>query len=134
MEFRKEGPHFAIRLERGEKLMATLNAFLAERGIIGGYFQAIGAVKNAKIGYFESGKKDYSWKTFQEEMELVSLIGTVSETGAHAHIVIGDAAHACHGGHLLEAEVSITVELFLTELKKIRRKGDSATGLKFMEL
>ncbi|HLC48020.1 MAG TPA: PPC domain-containing DNA-binding protein [Candidatus Norongarragalinales archaeon] len=134
MEFRKEGAHFVVRMEKGEKIVEGLNKFLEEKQVKGGFFQAVGAVKNTLIGFFESDRKDYTWKSFPEEMELVSLLGTITETGVHAHILVCDSDFACHGGHLMEAEVAITVELFLTELKKIRRKEDHATGLKLMEL
>ena len=66
--------------------------------------------------------------------EIISLMGSISETGAHAHISVSGKDFVGHSGHLKEAEVTITVELFLTELKKIRRKEDLETGLKLMEL
>ncbi len=134
MEFRKEGSVFVIMLKKGEKLMETLNRFVEEKQIKGGFFQAVGAVKGVEIGYYDHNKHEYDWKTMEGEHELLSLLGTVSETGVHAHIVVSDETYSCIGGHLKEAEISATLELFLTELKKIRRKQDAETGLKLMEL
>ncbi|MFH0971994.1 MAG: PPC domain-containing DNA-binding protein [Candidatus Micrarchaeota archaeon] len=134
MEFRKEGQRFAIRLQEGEKVMETLSNFLAEKRIFGGYLQGIGAVSEAEIGYFGMGSKSYLWKSFHEDMEVVSMQGSITETGLHAHIVLADKNFHTYGGHLKEATVGATLEVFLTEMKKIRRKEDKGTGLKLMEL
>jgi uncharacterized protein len=134
MEFRKEAAHFVIRLEKGEKIMETLNLFLSERQIKGGFFQGIGGVSDAEIGYFDLEKRQYLWKVLKSPMEVVSFMGSISETGIHAHICLADSNFILHGGHLKEATVSLTLEVFLTEMKKIRKKDDPQTGLKLMEL
>ncbi|MEK6843665.1 MAG: PPC domain-containing DNA-binding protein [Candidatus Micrarchaeota archaeon] len=134
MEFRKENQNFVLRLEKGEKVMETLNSFLSEKQIVGGKIQGIGGIKNAELGFFHASKKDYEWKTFKEDVELISFLGTVSQTGLHAHVVISDDKFNAFGGHLKEAIVSVTVELFLSEMKKIRRKDAPEFNLKFMEL
>ncbi len=134
MESRKEGQHTVLRLWKGEKVIETLSNFLNEKRIFGGFFQAIGAVSFAEIGYFETGSRNYLWKKFDEDMEVVSMLGSITELGPHIHIVLADRHFSCHGGHLREATVGATLEVFLTEMKKIRRKEDKETGLKLMEI
>ncbi|MFH1257920.1 MAG: PPC domain-containing DNA-binding protein [Candidatus Micrarchaeota archaeon] len=134
MEFRKENQHFVIRLEKGEKVVETLNNFVSEKSILGGFFQAIGAVSAAEIGYYDLERKSYLWKSFHEEMEVVSMMGSITETGIHAHVVLADKTFHTYGGHLKEATVAATLEVFLTEMKKIRRKEHPEVGLKLMEL
>ncbi len=134
MEFRKEGDTYIMRLARGEKLMETLASFLSDKGIKGGRLQAIGAVHDLTIGYYHVESKTYSWKTIAEDVEVVSLLGTISETGLHAHGVFSDETFRAWGGHVKEATVSGTLELFLREHQKLRRKPDAATGLNLLEI
>lgn len=134
MEFRKEGPHLVIRLEKGENVVEKLNNFLSEKRIMGGFFQGIGAVSEAEIGWYDAPNKKYDWKKLTGDMEVISLMGSITELGIHAHIVLADNSFAIHGGHLKEAVTGSTLEIFLTELKKIRKKDDPKTGLKLMEL
>jgi uncharacterized protein len=134
MEFRKEGQHFVIRLQKGEKVLETINSFLEEKQIRGGFIQGIGAVSSAEVGYYEMEKKQYLWESYNEDMEVISLMGSITELGPHLHIVLSDKQFKLHGGHLKEATVAATLEIFLTEMKKIRRKEDTNSGLKLMEL
>ena len=134
MESRKENSHFVIRLQKGESVQETLSSFVSEKGIMGGFFQAIGAVSSAEIGYYDLESKTYLWKSFHEDMEVVSMMGSITETGIHAHVVLAGKDFHAYGGHLKEATVAATLEIFLTELKKIRRKEDKQSGLKLMEL
>ncbi|MBU1197098.1 DUF296 domain-containing protein [Candidatus Micrarchaeota archaeon] len=134
MEMRKESNHFVIRLTRGEKLFESMQSFFEQTGVKGGRVQGIGAVDEITLGRYVLETKGYVWGTWQGEFEVVSLQGTISETGLHAHAVISDHSFQCFGGHVKEARVSATLELFVTELKKIRREMDSEVGLKLLEL
>ena len=134
MEFRKEGDTFIIRLARGEKLLESLTAFLERTGIRGGKLQAIGAVDELTLGFYHVDSKSYDWKTFREDLEVASLLGTVSETGLHAHGVFSNSKFEAFGGHVKEARVSGTLEIFLREHKKLRRKEDPVTGIKVLEI
>jgi uncharacterized protein len=135
MEFRKDGDTYIIRLGRGEKLFESMQKFFDQTGVKGGEIQAIGGVDEITLGFFHLDKQDYAWKTFAgNDLELLSLLGTVSEAGLHAHAVVANEEYMCFGGHVREARVSATMEIFLREHKKIRRQPDKATGLKLMEL
>ncbi len=134
MEFRKDGDGYVLALYRGEELFGVMHEFLERTGIKGGEFQAVGAVDQVTLGFFHVDKKEYDWKTFQEELEVVSLLGTITETGLHAHGVFSDAQFRAWGGHVKEARVSVTMEIFLKEHKKIRRRDDPKSGLKLVEL
>jgi uncharacterized protein len=134
MESRKEGDSFVIRLGRGERLAAALAEFLANTGIKGGKMQAIGAVDEVILGYYDIASREYTWKTVGEELEVASLLGSVTEAGLHAHGVFSDRQFRCYGGHVKDARVSATLEIFLREHKKIRRMEDKPTGLQLMEL
>ncbi len=134
MEFRKDADTYAIRLSRGERLFESMQRFFEQTGVKGGELQAVGAVDEVTLGWYDVEKREYTWKTLGEELEVASLLGSVTETGLHAHGVFSDKEFRCYGGHVKEARVSATLEVFLREHKKIRRQEDKATGLKLMEL
>jgi hypothetical protein len=53
----------------------------------------------------------------------------------HAHIVIGDSRFSSWTGHLKEAVVSPTCEIFLTKLDTaISRKKDEKTSLNLLDI
>ncbi|MFH1106771.1 MAG: PPC domain-containing DNA-binding protein [Candidatus Micrarchaeota archaeon] len=134
MEFRKDAESYAIRLARGERLFESMQKFFEQTGVKGGELQAIGAVDEVTLGWYDVGKVEYVWKTVGEELEVASLLGTVTEAGLHAHGVFSDRGFRCFGGHVKDLRVSATLEIFLREQRKIRRQEDKATGLKLMEL
>ena len=94
----------------------------------------IGQLKNAQLGYFK-GKGDYSPKTFDRPLEILSLTGNIlrqeDEYLPHLHAVLGDENKNTVGGHFIDGEISITGEIVLlkTDLK-INRKLNEETGLK----
>ena len=134
MEFRKENERFVIKFDCGEKIIASLSKFLERTQIKGGFFFGIGAISGVEFKSFSLKTKKYRSMKKKGELEIVSLSGIISELGAHVHICVADEKGKCFGGHLNEATVSVTAEIILTEMKKIRRKYDKKTGLNLLEL
>lgn len=141
MKAHKHQNGFVIRLEKDEKVLATLAGFCAERGVQSGSFQAIGAVKNAEIGYYSLEKREYFFKTLPEDREVASMFGNVTLVDGkpfiHAHAVLSsmDDALTCAGGHVKEAEVAVTLEVFLTTFDvAVCRELDDSVGLKLLNL
>lgn len=63
--------------------------------------------------------------------EIVSLVGTVSNSGAHFHISVADSSGGVVGGHLLdENTIYTTAEIVLVELPELsfERRPDPQTG------
>lgn len=57
-------------------------------------------------------------KSYEQDLEIVSLIGTISKGQAHIHIAASDDKASVIGGHLLDGSiVNTTVELVLGELE-----------------
>jgi predicted DNA-binding protein with PD1-like motif len=125
---------YIVRLDAGEKIVETLKA-LCERDAIGaGFFSGLGAVDEAEIGHFDPASNDYTWIRLSGPYEIVSLYGNITTVEGkpfiHAHIALGDNTFAVRGGHLKEAEVSVTCEITLTRFRDdIGRTKDAATGL-----
>ncbi len=122
-------------------MIESLSAFCEKRGIKGAVFNAIGAVKNTEIGYYNLTKREYFFKKIEDEREVASMTGNVAEAEGklviHAHAVLSamDDTLSCVGAHIKEAEVAVTLEVFLTPLSvPLSRAYDEETGLKLLQL
>jgi len=141
MKVRDTETGFLIKLERGEKVIATLQDFCARRGIKGGFLWGLGAIKNTDIGYYDLGKREYFFKNFPEDREVASMQGNIALVdGApfiHLHAVLSamDEGLSCVGAHIKEAEVAVTLEVYLTPFAvPLSRQFDDETGLKLLNL
>lgn len=130
-----------IRLERNERVLASLVDFCTRRGIQSATFTAIGAVKNAEIGYYSLEKREYFFKTISEDREVASMNGNVSlvdgKPFVHAHAVLSacDESLSTIGGHVKECEVAVTLEIFLTPLGSVvARAMHEEVGLKLLDI
>ena len=141
MKSKKTENGYVLVLERGEKVIATMTDFCVKEGIQSGFFQAIGAIKNTEIGYYSLEKKEYFFKVFPEDREVASMTGNIAlvenKPFMHAHAVLSasDQGLTCVGGHVKEAEVAVTLEVFLTPLTSaLERKHDDQIGLKLLNV
>jgi len=139
MRYRKTQSAYVIRLEKGEKVVERLLELCAKERVGAGYFSGLGAVSEAELGYFNLEKKEYSWQKFSGQFEITSFQGNISEMSGksyiHAHIVIGDSEFSSWSGHIKEAVVGPTCEIFLTKLDTaISRKKDKETGLNLLDI
>ncbi|OGD83875.1 hypothetical protein A3A54_01865 [Candidatus Curtissbacteria bacterium RIFCSPLOWO2_01_FULL_39_62] len=138
MQFTETNNRYLIRLEKGEEIIKSLTAFCSQNTIKSGELWAIGAVLSAEIGFYHLDKKNYSFKQFNTPHEIASLIGNVALVDGkpflHIHTVLADENFACVGGHLKEATVGATCEVYLTNLDtEINRKFDEEIGLKLLD-
>lgn len=130
---------WVLVLDRGEEVVATVTDFLAEKGIRGGLLRGIGGLKNVTIAWYDLEKQEYVKRTFEENMELGNLTGTIGTVDGkpflHAHATVSGAELIAFSGHLVRAEVGVTAELFLhfcdEELPRIR---DEEVGLNLFRL
>ena len=131
------GCSYVIVLDKWEKVTDSLRNFAREHGISSGFFFGIGAVKDPKIGYYDVFTKEYVEKTLSGEFEVISLVGniTLDEDGnviVHAHISLGDNQYRVYGGHLIQALVSVTLELLFIPTIALKRVFDEKTQLKLI--
>jgi uncharacterized protein len=133
------GSTYVVRLDAGERIVETLKALCERDAIGGGYFHGLGAVGEAEIGHFDPAASAYTWLKVPGPSEIVSLYGNISTVDCrpfiHAHIALGDKTYGVRGGHLKEAEVSVTCEITLIRFRDdIARKKDAANGLSKLSL
>jgi predicted DNA-binding protein with PD1-like motif len=130
---------FALIFDTEDEVISGLKAFAAAQGLAASHFTAIGAFKDALLGYFDWEKKEYEKIPIREQVEVLSLVGDVTlkdgKPSIHAHAVVGKRDGTAHGGHLLEAHVRPTLEVILTESPEhLTRHFDKESGLALIRL
>ena len=126
---------FAFRLKPNQDLKKELKKFIISNNIEAGYIlTCVGSLKKAALRLAE---EDVT-KTFDEKFEIVSLVGTLSQDGIHAHISLsGFKDGNVIGGHLKEGcIIYTTAEIIIAKSKKFifSRKFNEQTGFKELEV
>jgi predicted DNA-binding protein with PD1-like motif len=119
---------YALRLSPGEDIKLALKAFTAEKQIkAGAILTCVGSLSKAALRYAKKPKAEL----ITGDMEILSLVGTLSPDGPHLHLTVGDADGNTRGGHVMDGcIVRTTCELVIGALAGIHftREHDPATG------
>ncbi len=137
--FKQDGDRFVVSIDNHRNLVETLSAFCQEQGIIAGEVSGIGAVNSATLRFLNPATKAYVDKTFDEQMEISSLTGNISEKDGnaylHLHANFGREDYTVVGGHLLETTINGACEVFVRRYNcKVGRHFDEETGLNLYTL
>jgi len=130
---------FAVILETGDEVMASLKAFATEQGLTAASFTAIGAFSEAELAFFEWDSKEYLPIPVREQVEVASMSGDVvidhdGKPAVHVHAVLSKRDGSAVAGHVKSGIVRPTLELILTESPThLRKKHDPETGLAFID-
>ncbi len=124
------------RLAKGEDLLMALERLAQEHGITLGEVTAIGAVSQARIGYYHQEERKYYFLDLARPLEILSLIGNISvkdgKPMVHAHVTLGDSEGRAFGGHLAEGTLVFACEFAILEHQSaisLVRQMDETTGL-----
>ncbi len=125
---------YAVIMQTGDDVMASLNQFIAKEGVETASFTAIGAFSRATVGYFDWQTKKYKKIPVDEQVEVLSLIGDVAmsegKPAVHAHAVLGKSDGSVVGGHLLDAQVRPTLEIVLVQPPSyLKKRKDPESGI-----
>ena len=128
----------AVRLDKGEEIVTSLRKVCEQYGVTCAKIDGIGAVSGAKVGMFDTATKQYSETVLEQFLEVTALCGNVSQQNGscylHLHITLADGQGNAFGGHLKEAYIGATGEIFITLLDgKINRRTDETTGLNLFD-
>jgi predicted DNA-binding protein with PD1-like motif len=132
------GRNFLVRAEHNSDLIQFVTELAEKKEIIVATFTAIGALKRAKLEFYDQEKHEYQEITLDSPHEIASCIGNISvkdgKSFVHAHAVLADKNGNTKAGHLLEGVV-FAAEIHLRELRgvKLERKYDKVTGLSLWE-
>jgi len=115
--------------------LEELTGICRENNIQLGRIEALGAVKKARLGYYNQQTHEYQFFTLDQTLEITKLVGNISlKDGSpivHAHITLADKTGKAYGGHLATGTVVFACE-FIIEVfdgPVFERKFDKETGL-----
>ena len=134
MEYKKFGSVYAVRIDKGEEILAKLKELAEREKVAFARVSAIGAVGSFTAGVFDTKTKQYRANEFEGNFEIVSLSGTIDRMDgafyAHLHMSAGNEKGEVFGGHLNRAVVSATCEMTVTLIDgEIDRRFDEEVGL-----
>ncbi len=123
------------RLRHDEDLLEELHSVCKEKDIRLGRISAIGAVKKARIGFYDQEARRYRFLEINKDLEISSLAGNVSvrdgKPMVHAHITLCDCDGNAYGGHLVEGTIVFACEFVMDiyDGPQYLREHDEMTGL-----
>jgi predicted DNA-binding protein with PD1-like motif len=117
---------YAVIFGSGDEVYAGLTEFAEKNHIQSAHVTGIGAFSGAVVAYFDRDRKEYKKIEINNQVEVLSFVGDFAldkgKPVLHAHVVLGFPDGHTMGGHLLQAHVWPTLELFLiaspTQLQK----------------
>jgi len=118
----------ALRLDPGDDIKQSLENFAKKYKVNSGcVLTCVGSVKNVRLRFAAQPNID----SLQGPFEIVSLTGTVAESGVHLHISFSDSQGDTKGGHLENGTtVFMTAEIMIAIVPDIvfSREADPKTG------
>ncbi len=139
MIFQRFEGRFQLRVESGEPLVESLTQLLEAENIRFALVTGLGAVRYARVAYLNVERKEYEPHEFEEQLELVSLIGNATlrdgKPFLHLHVALARRDLTLLGGHLQEAIARPTIEVWLQpEPGIVERVFDESAGMAVMQL
>jgi predicted DNA-binding protein with PD1-like motif len=139
MFYTKQADTYVIRFEDGEAVPERFIEFLVARSIGGVSCSGIGAVRRARIAYFNVSKREYEDIELDEQLEVLTLAGNVAlhdgQPLIHAHVTLGRRDGSVLGGHLRAGIVRPTLEVVLRVISApLERAVEPEYGLPSLRL
>ncbi len=130
---------WALKLEPGEEIVASLQAFAVAHGLRAGAISGIGAVGETELGFFVPSTGAYVRRTFVGDHEIGALTGNLSalegEPFPHCHMILAGKDFVAYAGHLFRGVVTVTCEIqIVTDPGTLRRMRRSDLGFNPLEL
>jgi uncharacterized protein len=129
---------YAVIFRKGDEILSGLTDFAVQYHVTDAHFTGIGAVSSATVGWLDLSRKLYHEIPVNEQVEVLSMMGDIATFNGkpvvHAHMVFGKHDGSTIGGHLWEANVNPTVEVFVTaDPAPLEKVPDDASGMKLID-
>lgn len=129
MYYSKCNVGYVLRVEIGEEIQETLRQFAQAVNLKGAFYQGLGTLHQVELAFFCTETKVYDRRFFNDEYELIALVGNLSMTeegsAPHTHVSLGDRNFQTYSGHLVRGVVSVTAEILVTTIDlALTRKED----------
>jgi predicted DNA-binding protein with PD1-like motif len=131
----KTAKMFMGKLAHGADLLEEITKICIDQNICLGSVEALGAVKKARLGYYNQQDHEYLFFDLNQTLEITNLIGNISiKDGTpivHAHVTLSDKDGYAYGGHLAPGTIVFACEVTIQVLDgpKFERGLDQETGL-----
>src|SRR5277367_343492 len=130
---------YAVIFGKGDEVMSGLTEFAERENIQAAQISAIGAFQHAVFAWFDDDRKEFRNVPIDRQVEVCSVLGDIGSFGGkpavHVHGVVALPTGETRGGHMLEAYVFPTLELFLTTWPEpLIKERDAETGLPLFDL
>ena len=111
-----------LRLKDGESLVPALIELDVSSAVI---LNGVGMLRDLRLGYWNG--KEYELESVEEPVELLSLQGNLArgedgQIALHCHATVAKRGGAALGGHILQATVHNTAEIYIHKLSGIELK------------
>ena len=126
---------FVGKLAHGVDLLEEITKICVDKDIHLGRVEALGAVKKARLGYYNQKEREYHFYELDQTLEITNLVGNVSiKDGVpivHAHVTFSDKNGHAYGGHLAPGTIVFACEIVIQVLDGPKFEGglDQETGL-----
>lgn len=139
MEYKKFKDQIIFRLEKGEELMSSIELIARKEDVRLATINGIGACSKIEMGYIVLSNKEYVFKSFEGNMEILQTTGNITlkdgEPFAHIHINIADEDCRSLGGHVNYAIISATFEGVMHIIDdEIHREMNKDIGIALMNV
>ncbi|MFA6306478.1 MAG: PPC domain-containing DNA-binding protein [Patescibacteria group bacterium] len=124
-----------LEIKNGDDLHSAISGYCLENNIKAGLIFAVGALKNAKLGFYDQANKKYLAESVNKPLEILSCLGNISlkdsQPFIHAHLTVSDRAGRVYGGHLEKGSIIFACECAILEAsgELLNRKFNKLTGL-----
>jgi predicted DNA-binding protein with PD1-like motif len=131
---------FIGKLSHGGDLLEEITDICRKENIQLGRVEALGAVKRARLGFYNQKTHEYQFNVVDQALEITKLVGNVSikdgNPFVHAHITLADNKGNAYGGHLASGTVIFACEFILEVFDGpvLKRNFDETTGLPLWEM
>ena len=108
---------YAFRLKEGQDLRQEIQRFADKNNIQAGFvITCVAGLQKAVLRIAGATPDNQVINTYDEKLEVVSLVGTVSVNGSHLHISVSNKNGKVIGGHLKDGSiVAYTAEIVIGE-------------------
>ena len=126
---------FMGKLAHGADLLEEITKICIDQDICLGRVEALGAVKKARLGYYNQQDHEYLFFELNQTLEITNLIGNISIKDGipvvHAHVTLSDKDGHAYGGHLAPGTIIFACEVAIQVLDgpNFERGFDQETGL-----
>ncbi len=131
---------FMGKLSHGADLLEEITKICIDQDICLGRIEALGAVKKARLGYYNQQDHEYHYFDLNQTLEITNLTGNISTKNespvVHAHVTLSDKNGRAYGGHLAPGTIVFACEVVIQILDgpNFERGLDQETGLPLWEM